>query len=71
MASTMINNDSSAATGVSEGEARIKAIEADIADLESRWPKHSTPPALLMQLDELEQALAEANAALQENSDGE
>jgi len=37
---------------------RIKELEEKIADLKKRWPAHSTPPALLQELDDLEDALA-------------
>jgi hypothetical protein len=36
---------------------RIKELEKQIADLNSRWPAHSVPPAMLQQLEELEEAL--------------
>lgn len=38
-------------------QARIKALEAQIADLKKRWPQHSTPPGLMNQLDDLETEL--------------
>jgi len=39
---------------------RIKELEAEIADLKARWPAHSVPPALWMQLEELEEQLDQA-----------
>jgi len=39
---------------------RIKQIEEQIAELKSRWPAHSVPPRMWMQLEELEEALEEA-----------
>lgn len=39
---------------------RIEELEARIADLEARLPKHSVPPAMLVQLEDLEEALEEA-----------
>jgi len=36
---------------------RIKELESQIAELKSRWPAHSVPPAMLQQLDELEEEL--------------
>lgn len=36
---------------------RIKQLEKQIAELKSRWPAHSVPPAMLQQLDELEEEL--------------
>jgi hypothetical protein len=37
---------------------RIAELKKQIAELESRWPAHSVPPAMLEQLEELEEALA-------------
>lgn len=45
-------------------EERVKEIEAKIADLKKRWPAHSVPPNMLMQLDELEEELEEARQAV-------
>jgi len=39
-------------------DERIKELEEKIADLKKRWPAHSVPPALLQELDDLEDALA-------------
>ena len=36
---------------------RIKELEKQIADLNRRWPAHSPPPAMLEQLEELEEEL--------------
>ena len=52
-------------------EKRIKALEAQIADLKKRWPAHSVSPAMLMQLDELEEALELARQALARNKANE
>ena len=38
-------------------ESRIKNVEKQIAELKSRWPAHSVPPAMVQQLDELEEEL--------------
>jgi len=51
---------------VTKEEERVKEIEAQIADLKARWPAHSVPPNMLMQLDELEDALEQAMRALAE-----
>jgi hypothetical protein len=45
-------------------EKRIKELEAQIADLKKRWPAHSVSPAMLMQLDELEEELELARKPL-------
>ncbi len=38
-------------------EDRVHELEKRIADLKSRWPAHSVPPAMLQELDELEEEL--------------
>ncbi len=41
----------------------IVELEKKIAELKSRWPAHSVPSAMLMQLDELEEQLAQLRQA--------
>ena len=41
-------------------EDKIKEIEEKIADLKARWPAHSVPPSMWMQLEELEDELEAA-----------
>lgn len=41
----------------------IAELEARIAELRSRLPKHTPPPSMLIELDELEDALERAYAA--------
>jgi hypothetical protein len=36
---------------------RIHELKEQIAELKKRWPAHSTPPAMLQLLDELEEEL--------------
>ena len=36
---------------------RIEELKEQIAELKRRWPAHSVPPAMLQQLDELEEEL--------------
>lgn len=43
----------------------IAALEARLADLQARMPAHSIPPAMMIELDELEGRLAEARARLE------
>ncbi len=38
-------------------------LEKRIADLRARWPRHSAPAAMLVELEELEEALACAQEA--------
>jgi len=46
---------------------RIAEIQQQIADLKKQWPAHSTPPALLMALDELEAELELESSKPQED----
>ena len=48
---------------------RVAELEKRIVDLQARLPKHSIPPAMLIELDDLEEALEQARTeAAQENS---
>jgi chaperonin cofactor prefoldin len=38
---------------------RIKELRRQIKDLKKRFPAHSIPPALMVELDELEEQLEE------------
>lgn len=44
----------------------ITELEARLADLKKRLPAHSIPPAMIAELDELDEALAEARLRLAE-----
>ena len=44
--------------------ARVKELEKRIADLKARLPRHSVPPAMLIELDELEEELERARAEM-------
>jgi hypothetical protein len=49
-------------------DKQIQELEEKIAELKKRWPAHSVPPALMRELDDLEEELAEAQRqACQEN----
>ncbi len=41
-------------------QSRVREIEAKIADLKGRWPKHSVPPRMWQQLEDLEEELKQA-----------
>ncbi|HEY75793.1 MAG TPA: histidine kinase [Thermoflexia bacterium] len=41
---------------------RIEELERRIADLKARLPKHSIPPAMILELEELEEELERARA---------
>lgn len=47
---------------------RIDELERQIADLEARLPKHSIPPSMLIELEELEEALEEALSEAEEEN---
>lgn len=40
--------------------AHLQELKAKIADLKKRWPAHSVPAALMQELDDLEEELADA-----------
>jgi hypothetical protein len=44
-------------------EDKIEELEKRIEELKKQWPAHSVPPAMLMQLDELEEELERAKKA--------
>lgn len=45
-----------------DNEARIAQLERQIEELKRRLPAHSIPPAMMAQLDELEEELAHLQA---------
>jgi hypothetical protein len=44
-------------------EDSVRQIEAEIAELKARWPKHSVPPVMWQQLEDLEEELEKAGKA--------
>jgi hypothetical protein len=50
-------------------EQRIAQLKESIAQLEARLPKHSTPPAMLIELEDLEEELAELQAKAEHDAD--
>jgi hypothetical protein len=49
-------------TGHSAGDglqAQVDAVQAQIAALKARWPRHSVPAALWQEMEELEDRLRE------------
>ena len=38
-------------------ENRIEELKKQISELKSQWPKHTVPPGMIQQLDELEEEL--------------
>jgi hypothetical protein len=51
---------------VGEKTSKIEALEQQIADLEARLPKHSVPASMLIELEDLEEALKRARAEASE-----
>ena len=49
-------------------QSQIAQLEKQIADLQARLPKHSTPPNMLIELDELEERLEQLRAEAEEGS---
>lgn len=43
---------------MTEAQQHMARLEQEIAELRARLPKHSTPPAMLLRLEELEDELA-------------
>ena len=41
-------------------KTRIETLENQIAEVKSRWPAHSVSPALLQELEDLEEELEKA-----------
>jgi hypothetical protein len=50
-------------------QERIAQLEAEIVELQARLPKHSTPPAMLIQLEELEDELKTLKAQVRREED--
>lgn len=48
---------------------KVKEIEERLAALKKQWPAHSVSPAMLQQLDELEEELEKAKKAQVQKSD--
>ena len=51
---------------MSDKRRSIEQLEERIADLKARMPKHSIPPSMLIELDELEEALGQARSNAEE-----
>ena len=43
-------------------QERIAELERRLADAQARLPKHSTPMVMMLEIEELEEALAQARA---------
>ena len=53
-------------TAESSIAARIAELEERLADLKARLPAHTIPPGRIAEMDELEDALLEAQGQLEE-----
>lgn len=61
----MANSDQSDPMKMQALLKKIEDLENQIDNLKSRFPAHSLTPAMLEQLDELDEALVEARQKLQ------
>jgi hypothetical protein len=50
---------------------RESEIEAELADLKGRWPPHSVPPSMWMELERLEEELEQIKRERQARTDAE
>jgi hypothetical protein len=50
-------------------QERIQELETEIAELKARLPKHSVPPALIIELEDLEDELEMLKARVERASD--
>lgn len=50
-------------------DKRIAELEAEIAELKARMPKHSVPPAMIIELEDLEDELETLKARVERGSD--
>lgn len=50
-------------------EKEIEALQARLTDLKARLPAHSIPPAMMAELDEIEDQLEQAENQLMELSE--
>jgi len=47
---------------------RKKELEERLADLKGRWPKHSVPPSMWLELEEIEEELKKLEPETEENA---
>jgi hypothetical protein len=50
-------------------DKRIAELEAEIAELKARMPKHSVPPAMIIELEDMEDELETLKARVDRGSD--
>jgi hypothetical protein len=56
----MSESHQTAARGAPLQVTLLEELEQQLADLQARLPAHSIPPSMIAELDELEEALAQA-----------
>jgi hypothetical protein len=49
---------------------QVNEIEAKIVELKRRWPAHSVPPQLWLELEDLERELEQPEPTSDEETDG-
>ena len=49
-------------------QEQVATLEKRLADAQARLPKHSTPMAMMLEIEELEEALAQARAQAATNA---
>ena len=50
-------------------QERIAQIEAELAELQARLPKHSVPPAMIIEMEDLEDELEMLRKSIDRDSD--
>jgi hypothetical protein len=56
----VVENDQEAVASSIIDESKVRQLEAEIADLKSKWPPHSVPVWMWQKLEDLEDALDKA-----------
>ncbi len=49
----------------------LQRLEAELADLKARMPAHTPRPAMLMEMEDLEDEIARLRAELRDGGDGD
>jgi hypothetical protein len=57
--------------GPEAAQDREREIEAELADLKKRWPPHSVPPSMWMELERLEEELERIKRERQAGTDAD
>lgn len=52
-------------------EARLRELEKKLHDLKARWPRHSVPPGMAMELEELEEEIGRIRKELSSSREPE